>query len=292
MKQRQRILLFAAAGAAVLGYFAAASALDGTADAAAAGVNAPFGRFLHGVPGFFGRAWASVSGGASAAAERDRLREENEALRADRLEAERLREENAALRRDLGLASALPGLLCAEVLSRGGSTGWRCVVRIGRGSRDGVAEGDAVVCPLGLVGRVIATSARTADVLLLSDGDSRVACRIETAGGVPVRGILSGGGIAADDRELELAQVAAPFTVEFLDKDASIRPGDRVLTSGLGASFPAGIPVGTVVSAEPDATRLHQRVAVAPLVDFGALRRVFVLRAGVPAAAAGEGDAP
>lgn len=289
MKQRQRILLFAAAGAAVLGYFAAASALDGTADAAAAGVNAPFGRFLHGVPGFFGRAWGSVSGGASAAAERDRLREENEALRADRLEAERLREENAALRRDLGLASALPGLLCAEVLSQGGSTGWRCVVRVGRGARDGVAEGDAVVAPDGLVGRVIETSARTADVLLLSDGDSRVACRIETAGGVPVRGVLSGGGIASGDRELEMAQAVAPFTVEYLDKDATIRPGDLVLTSGLGASFPAGIPVGTVVSAEPDASRLHQRVVVAPRVDFGALRRVFVLRRG---GAPGEEAAP
>ena len=289
MKQRQRILLFAAAGAAVLGYFAVASALDPAADAAAAGVNAPFGRFLRAVPAFFGRAWASVSGGASAAAERDRLREENEALRADRLEAARLREENAALRRDLGLASALPGLLCAEVLSHGGSTGWRCVLRIGRGSRDGVAEGDAVVSPDGLVGRVIATSARTADVLLLSDGDSRVACRIESAGGVPVRGILAGGGIAADDRELEMAQVAAPFTVEYLDKDATIRPGDRVLTSGLGASFPAGIPVGTVVSAEPDPSRLHQRVVVAPRVDFGALRRVFVLRRS---GRAGEGGAP
>jgi len=289
LKQRQRILLFAAAGAAVLGYFAAASALDGTADAAAAGVNAPFGRFLHGVPAFFGRTWAAVSGGASAAAERDRLREENEALRADRLEASRLREENAALRRDLGLSAALPGLLCAEVISRGGTTGWRCVVRIGRGARDGVAEGDAVVSPDGLVGRVIETSARTADVLLLSDGDSRVACRIATTGGVPVRGVLSGGGIASDDRSLEMAQAAAPFTVEYLDKDATIRPGDLVLTSGLGASFPAGIPVGTVVSAEPDASRLHQRVVVAPRVDFGALRRVFVLRRGDPA---GKEDAP
>ena len=87
----------------------------------------------------------------------------------------------------------------------------------------------------------------------------------------------------------EMAQAVAPFTVEYLDKDATIRPGDLVLTSGLGASFPAGIPVGTVVSAEPDASRLHQRVVVAPRVDFGALRRVFVLRRG---GAPGEEAAP
>ena len=277
MTTRTRISLAAVALAAAAAYFALAVRLGPSAERSARATNAPFGNFVRTVPAFFSRLSAAFSGGASAAAERDELAAEVERLRAAQLETDRLRAENEGLRRALGLVAKDPRLVCAEILSRGGATGWRDEIRVARGSRDGVAPGQPVLAAAGLVGRVISVTERTADILLLSDANSRLSCVVETPAG-SLRGVMQGGGIARGDRTLEMLHASAPFTVEYLDKDAAVAPGARVLTSGLGGVYPAGLPVGVVSEAGPDDSRLYQRAVVAPYVDFGALRRVFVLR--------------
>ena len=277
MTTRTRISLAAVALAAAAAYFALAVRLGPSAERSARATNAPFGNFVRTVPAFFSRLSAAFSGGASAAAERDELAAEVERLRAAQLETDRLRAENEGLRRALGLVAKDPRLVCAEILSRGGATGWRDEIRVARGSRDGVAPGQPVLAAAGLVGRVISVTERTADILLLSDANSRLSCVVETPAGA-LRGVMQGGGIARGDRTLEMLHASAPFTVEYLDKDAAVAPGARVLTSGLGGVYPAGLPVGVVSEAGPDDSRLYQRAVVAPYVDFGALRRVFVLR--------------
>lgn len=284
MTSRTRIALAVAAAAAAAAYFALAARLGPDAESSARAANAPFGRFARAVPDFLSRAGSALSGGAAAAAERDALAAEVERLRAAQLETDRLRAENEGLRRALGLVAEDPRLVCAEILSRGGATGWRDEIRIGRGSRDGVAPGQPVVAAAGLVGRVLSVTERTADVLLLSDANSRLSCLVETPAGA-LRGVAHGGGIARGDRTLELLHASAPFTVEYLDKDAAVAAGARVYTSGLGGVYPAGLPVGVVSGIGPDDSRLYQRAVVAPYVDFGALRRVFVLRSA-PAAPA------
>ena len=277
MTTRTRISLAAVALAAAAAYFALAVRLGPSAERSARAANAPFGNFVRTVPAFFSRLSAAFSGGASAAAERDELAAEVERLRAAQLETDRLRAENEGLRRALGLVAKDPRLVCAEILSRGGATGWRDEIRVARGSRDGVAPGQPVLAAAGLVGRVISVTERTADILLLSDANSRLSCVVETPAGA-LRGVMQGGGIARGDRTLEMLHASAPFTVEYLGKDAAVAPGARVLTSGLGGVYPAGLPVGGVSEAGPDDSRLYQRAVVAPYVDFGALRRVFVLR--------------
>jgi len=285
---RTRIALVCAAAAAAAAYFALAARLGPSAERGARATNAPFGNFARAVPGFFSRLGAGFSGGASAAAERDALAAEVERLRAAQLETDRLRAENEGLRRALGLVAEDPRLVCAEVLSRGGASGWRDEIRVARGSRDGVAPGQPVVAAAGLVGRVLSVTERTADILLLSDANSRLSCVVETPAGA-LRGVAQGGGIARGDRALELLHASAPFTVGYLDKDAAVAAGARVLTSGLGGVYPAGLPVGVVAEVGPDDSRLFQRAVVAPYVDFGSLRRVFVRRpAAAPAPAAQE----
>ena len=279
MTTRTRISLAVAAVAAVAAYFALAARLGPAAEGTARAANAPFGNFARAVPSFLSRAAAAFTGGATAAAERDALAAEVERLRAAQLETDRLRAENDGLRLALGLVREDPRLVCAEILSRGGSTGWRDEIRVGRGSRDGVAPGQPVLAAAGLVGRVLSVTERTADILLLSDANSRLSCVVETPAGA-LRGVVQGGGIARGDRTLEMLHASAPFTVEYLDKDAAVAPGARVYTSGLGGVYPAGLPVGVVSEAGLDGSRLFQRAAVAPYVDFGALRRVFVLCSG------------
>ncbi len=187
-----------------------------------------------------------------------------------------LQQENAELRRALNLDYAPPAMVCGEVIARGGATGWWKTVRINRGTRHGVFRNCPVVTPRGLVGRVVATSSETADILLLTDVNSKLSCVIEGMG-PGARGILTGSGVSGPAGVLSLLHVVEPMSLAYLEKGMTIEPGARVLTSGLGGLFPAGLPVGAVLDAQEDGTGLFQRVRVAPSVDFASLDRVFVL---------------
>ena len=289
MKPRTVLLAGAAAAAAAAAWFALAAALGPSVRAAAQGGNAPFGRAADEAPGWFSRQWAGFSGGADAARERDALRAELDAARASLLELEALRAENRELRTALKISSRRPRLVPAEVLSRGGAGGWWRSIRLSRGRDAGIVPGCAVVSADGLVGRVVDATAATADVLLLCDAASQVACVVSNrADGA--RGILRGGGVSpvAGGEGLEMLHAVEPLAADYLGKDLELRPGDSVYTSGLGDVFPAGIPIGVVGEVSPDSTRLFQRATVAPYVDFASLRRVYAIVPAAPAAAGGE----
>ncbi len=291
MKPRTVLLAGAAAAAAVAGWFGLSAALGPSVRVAAQEANAPFGRAAVESPGWFGRQWAGFSGGADAARERDALRAELDAARASLLELDALRAENRELRVALGIAAASPSLVPAEVISEGGGAGWWRSVRLSRGRDAGIVPGCPVLSVEGLVGRVTAATASTADVSLLCDANSQVACVVEGRGG-GARGILRGGGIAPSETGLEMLHVVEPLAADYLGKDLELRPGDRVVTSGLGDAFRAGLPIGVVGEVSPDSTRLFQRATVAPYADFASLRRVFVLVPAPPPAAPGrEGGA-
>jgi rod shape-determining protein MreC len=63
--------------------------------------------------------------------------------------------------------------------------------------------------------------------------------------------------------------------------DAKVKVGDEVVTSGLGASFPAGLVVGKVSKIIGD-DGMFQSVEVTPTVDVSRVRAVMVLLAPPP----------
>lgn len=237
---------------------------------------APYGRFVLSVRGFFSQAVDLTRGLAHSRLEHDELSSELSDLRIRQLFLEELQRENARLRRALDLDYAPPGFVCAEVVSRGGASGWWKTVRINKGTKHGVLRNRAVLDTQGLVGRVVSASSETADVLLLTDVNSKLSCMIEGVGS-GARGILSGSGVSGSDDVLVLLHVVEPMSLAYLAKDLDVEKGARILTSGLGGLFPAGLPVGEVVDASTDSTGLFQRARVAPYVDFASLDRVFVL---------------
>jgi rod shape-determining protein MreC len=138
-----------------------------------------------------------------------------------------------------------------------------------------VREGVAVVAPQGLVGKVVLVEPRSAWVRPLNSRGCRVSTRLERT---RVDGILDW----TPGRGLHLTFV--PLRME-----AAI--GDVVVTSGLGGTFPRGIPVGEVTSIEPNRADGSMRLLVRPAVDFDALEEVFLVSpAGGGAAADGAGD--
>jgi len=196
-------------------------------------------------------------------------------------ETESLEAEVARLR---SLLEFVPPVACrwqaAPVLSRGGTTAVWQSLRLAKGSWHGVRKGDPVVVPDGLVGRVTDVSAHTCEVMLITDPNSRVACELETPGeGVGVvRGILYGGGShPAGDPELSLLYVVDPLRLRYLAREFEPAPRTRVVTSGLGQTFPKGLTAGYLLESRLEANGLSREASVMPAVDMASLDEVFIL---------------
>lgn len=214
----------------------------------------------------------------SYASENARLRRENDILRMALQEAERA----AAACRPETNALSDAAWIPAPVLSRGGATGAKNFLRIGRGSLQGVAKGAAVAVPDGLVGIVSEVSPHTCIVQLISDPAVKVSCELET--GDPslgaVYGIVSGTGArTAAQTEATVLYVVNPLRIGHLKNGIELPPRARAVTSGMGGIFPKGILIGYLISgAREDSTRLEQEGDIAPAVDFPSLEEVFIHR--------------
>lgn len=214
--------------------------------------------------------------------ENAQLRRENALLRMALLDAERV----AAAARQPSGEQVMPSAswIPAPVLSRGGSTGAKNFLRVGRGSSSGVVKGAPVAVPDGLVGIVSEVSLHTCTVLLISDPAVKVSCELEMGdpalGGV--YGIVSGTGARTAARtEATVLYVVNPLRIGHLKSGFEPAPRTRVVTSGMGGVFPKGIVVGYLISsAREDETRLEQESDVAPAVDFPSLEEVFIHREG------------
>lgn len=134
-------------------------------------------------------------------------------------------------------------------------------VTVDRGSSDGIEVNMAVIGPSGLAGRVVRVTPSTAKVQLLIDPDSSVGVQLASSG---EKGILEGN--REDDLPLFL-----------IDLEVRVRPGEPVVTSGVGGIFPPDLRVGEVSQVIPDDANLTQRIFVRPAVDFSRLTTVLIV---------------
>lgn len=184
------------------------------------------------------------------------LRSELRQMRAWKEAALQLEQENARLL-DLNNVQLDPRLtyITGVVLADSGSP-YRQSVLLNIGERDGLVDGWATMDGIGLVGRVTGVALNTARVLLLTDANSRVPATIQPSG---QRAIVSGD------------NTATPF-VDFIENRDVVRPGDRVVSSGDGGVFPAGLLIGSL---EVDRSgRLRVRLAA----DYERLKFLRVMR--------------
>ena len=172
--------------------------------------------------------------------ENERLRRENQQLLAWQQAARNLSHENNRLR-ELAHYTTPPSLnlVTSRVIADMGGA-YAHSLMISAGSRDGVIKGQAVIADEGLVGRIAEAGYQASRVLLITDINSRVPVIVENSRD---RAFVSG-----DNTNRPL--------LTFLTADASVAPGDRILTSGHGGAFPPGIPVGIVSSVSENAVRI------------------------------------
>ncbi|OFZ19786.1 MAG: rod shape-determining protein MreC [Bdellovibrionales bacterium GWB1_55_8] len=154
--------------------------------------------------------------------------------------------------------------IVARVVAKDVSTDFRAI-RINRGERSGVKKNMAVITNEGIVGRVLRTTAHTADVVTILDLLSAVDAIVERS---RARGVVEG--LTDDTCQLRYAL-----------RTDDIQIGDILVSGALGGVFPKGIPIGVVSKVERKPYGITQAVDVRPSVDFSRLEEVMVItRAG------------
>lgn len=153
--------------------------------------------------------------------------------------------------------------LAARVLAgKLGPNGVLDSVTISRGYVNGARPGTPLVTSKGLVGRVLRSSAHASTALLITDPGSRVAVFGQES---RAPGILKGQGMGRD------------MEVDFVQRDATLKNGEILVTSGLDDKYPKGLPVGRVTGVAPSDYTQFMAVSAAPLVNLQHLEEVLLL---------------
>lgn len=153
----------------------------------------------------------------------------------------------------------------ARVIARDSSV-WFNTVTINRGSSSGIALNMPVVTAGGIVGRVIALSPWTAQVMMITD---------EKAAAGAIVGQLGDSGALGSVRGLGNTGLVEMRYVSGLEK---VEVGDYILTTGQDGIYPPGLNVGEVVQVKhaPTATQPHQ-ILIRPGAKLDQLEEVAVL---------------
>lgn len=215
---------------------------------------------------------------------RQALLSENERLERELLEARgelqrmaALRAENARLRALLDTAERRGEEAVVAEIERVDLDPYNHRVLISRGSRDGVFVGQPVLDESGVMGQVVETGPFSAYVMLISDPNHALPVELNRTG---LRTIAFGTG--GTDR---LALTDLPMT-------ADVRPGDLLVTSGLGGHFPQGFPVARVTRVHRDPGQPFAQIEARPVAALDRSRLVLLIWPGdrAPAPdAAGDG---
>lgn len=196
--------------------------------------------------------------------ENERLRKRIQTLEVERQKLLEAEATHRKLQQLLDFRAQLPTkALTASIIADSASSWFQGCV-LDKGSADGVHKDMAVVTPLGVVGKVVSTSTRSAKVILLTDANSGIDVLIQRTRS---RGIVSG--------SLENGLV-----LKYMKRSEDIQVGDRLITSGLDGVFPKGLMVGTVTKVNKQNLGLFQFVEVLPAVQPSRVEEVLVVASG------------
>jgi rod shape-determining protein MreC len=135
-------------------------------------------------------------------------------------------------------------------------------VMVDRGSSDGVEIGQAVIDGAGVMGQVEDVHPHFSTIRLISDPNHALPVQINRTG---LRTIAFGAGVTG---ALKLSSVP---------RQADIREGDLIVTSGLGDRFPGGYPVATVTAIDREGGSTFVAVEATPLAALDRGREVLLI---------------
>ena len=154
-------------------------------------------------------------------------------------------------------------LVASKVLNMGSSSNLSSIT-INVGSDDGVKENLPIIIPEGVIGKTILAGKSTTLVQLITDVNFRASVRIYPSGSVGILRFLR-------DDICEVREV---------QKNAEIKLGDTVLTSGFSDIYPPNLKIGSVIEIQDEIGSFQKIVKVRISSKIGSLLNVFVVRNG------------
>ncbi len=194
------------------------------------------------------------------------LEARNNELMVENVRLREVERENELLRQLLNYSRSNPQFIYQPTTVKGRSVGrdpsnLLHYVYTDVGIRDGVARNMPVVTERGLVGRVTAVGPNSAQVLMLIDPASAVNAIVQNS---RATGIVRG-------------NIDGTLLMERISQNATVNPGDIVLTSGLGGNFPDKLVIGQVTEMTQRDQDMFQTARIRPTVDFGKLETMLVI---------------
>lgn len=197
------------------------------------------------------------------------LRRELDRQRATITRARTLVYDNRRLRALLRVRDGVVAPVVVARLVSSSASSTRRFATLNAGTRQGVATGQPVRGPDGLIGRIVEVSFNTARVMLLADPESIVPVRRSRDG-------LAAIAVGRGDGWIELKSASASAV--------TFTRGDAFFTSGSGGLFPPGVPVARAVGDAGD-TALGRPFARPDAFDYALVMQVFVEQPPAPAPA-------
>src|SRR6267378_5726587 len=216
----------------------------------------------------------------SAAAENAQLKEKLFATELQLQNAQQAAEENERLKSLLNLKQQTGyNQVAAHVIARDSSV-WFNTVTLDQGSSSGIALNMPVVTAGGIVGRVIALSPWTAQVMMVTDEKAAAGAIVGQLGGSGALGSVRGLG------EKGLVQM------RYVSGLVKVEVGDYILTTGQDGIYPPGLTIGEVVQVNPGTATQSQEILIRPGAKLDQLEDVAVLLYRPPARPAPEQSLP
>lgn len=189
-----------------------------------------------------------------------------------------LEAENDRLRRALGLGRRLQvGFAVAEALHPGGSAEQFSVV-LTAGSAAGVEPGAPVVAPEGLVGTVQTVDPSMSLAIIYPHPDFRASAMSADRGAFGIVAPHISG--AAQNHKTGQPHRPDRYMLEMrgVPTRRQLKPGTLVVTSGLGGTYPEGIPIGTVVGELKTPEVWAKTYLLRPVVSPNDITTVMILK--------------
>jgi rod shape-determining protein MreC len=151
--------------------------------------------------------------------------------------------------------------IAAHVIGRDASS-WFKTAWIDAGAPQGLTRNMPAAVHVGVVGHISKVSGGTSRLTLLTDPASAVSCITQRT---REPGILVGEGT-------ELCRF------QYVGKQADVKVGDLLITSGLDGIFPEGMPVGRVAQVSKTGQGYFEEILVRPAADIKRLEEVSIVR--------------
>lgn len=205
---------------------------------------------------------SNVTGISHLQADNAKLHDQLSALKQQASQDTEIRHQNDILRRQLEIGGPVTQHLVAADVIGYQPDNFRQFLTIGRGSNDGIKVGQAVESAGVLVGTIASVSKSTATVFLVTDPNFKVSGVDQST---RADGTVEG-------------QLGTGLVMDKIAQNATVTPGDTVITSGLGGDLPKGIIIGQIqsVSNQGD-NQVFQTAQLNTSVQVSKLELVFVV---------------